>query len=322
MTTTDKRTPQKDTASPSYGHGSIQNDILLIKSSYTALNRNEELHTSALKSERILAAVYLITNHIDSADRLRTELRSVASELVSGLWKSLGHTGSNYVESLAHARRVIDVLTAQLRAAAMSRIISETNALIVERECVSMHRTIVRLESRAGVHDVHTPDHHITQDITRMFSQKSSPTPISDTLHSGVAANHFLNTAHPLRSGGVVPGVSAEKNIGNSVSGKPNGSLDFAMRLDTENTSNQIRQKAQDLKDNQNDIKTTLDQAKRLHKILNVITDKKTVSIKDITDTVTGYSEKSVQRDLTILISKGLIKRTGNKRWSRYEIVG
>ena len=42
------------------------------------------------------------------------------------------------------------------------------------------------------------------------------------------------------------------------------------------------------------------------------------MGIRDIASFVIGCSEKTVQRELASLISDGLIKKEGEKRWSRY----
>lgn len=44
-------------------------------------------------------------------------------------------------------------------------------------------------------------------------------------------------------------------------------------------------------------------------------------SIKDIVPNITGCSEKTVQRELIELIKEGKIKKTGERRWSKYSII-
>jgi predicted HTH transcriptional regulator len=44
------------------------------------------------------------------------------------------------------------------------------------------------------------------------------------------------------------------------------------------------------------------------------------MSIRDIAAQLPGYGEKTIQRELNSLIADGSIKRTGQKRWSRYSI--
>jgi Fic family protein len=41
-------------------------------------------------------------------------------------------------------------------------------------------------------------------------------------------------------------------------------------------------------------------------------------SIKDIAATIKGCSEKTIQRELGVLIEEGLVRRVGERRWSQY----
>lgn len=54
--------------------------------------------------------------------------------------------------------------------------------------------------------------------------------------------------------------------------------------------------------------------------ILNIIKDKKEVSIKDISSHIKDVSEKTIQRDLTDMVDGGIIKKTGERRWSKYSL--
>jgi predicted HTH transcriptional regulator len=56
----------------------------------------------------------------------------------------------------------------------------------------------------------------------------------------------------------------------------------------------------------------------RTAKILALIKDKKDLSIKDVSIAFTDCSEKTIQRELNTLVSKGHIRKVGSKRWSRY----
>lgn len=58
----------------------------------------------------------------------------------------------------------------------------------------------------------------------------------------------------------------------------------------------------------------------RRDRILDVIIDKQEVAIKDISDIVSDCSEKTIQRELNDLIKDNKIKKTGDRRWSRYSI--
>jgi hypothetical protein len=45
------------------------------------------------------------------------------------------------------------------------------------------------------------------------------------------------------------------------------------------------------------------------------------LGIRDIASQLPEFSEKMIQRELAELVSKGVVKKTGEKRWSRYRIV-
>lgn len=59
----------------------------------------------------------------------------------------------------------------------------------------------------------------------------------------------------------------------------------------------------------------------RRNTILRLIKDKREVTIKDISMVVSEISEKTIQRELLTLVSEGVLKKTGEKRWSRYSIL-
>lgn len=56
----------------------------------------------------------------------------------------------------------------------------------------------------------------------------------------------------------------------------------------------------------------------RRTRILTVVEAKGEVSIKDITDIISDVSEKTIQRELNAMIEDNLIKRVGERRWSKY----
>lgn len=52
--------------------------------------------------------------------------------------------------------------------------------------------------------------------------------------------------------------------------------------------------------------------------ILDFLKGKDWTSIKDITEAVDGCSAKTIQRELADLVQKGVLKKRGDRRWSRY----
>lgn len=59
-------------------------------------------------------------------------------------------------------------------------------------------------------------------------------------------------------------------------------------------------------------------QSDRMSLILDLVRKSKSLSIKEITSVIRDCSEKTIQRELNILIERGLIRREGERRWSLY----
>lgn len=55
--------------------------------------------------------------------------------------------------------------------------------------------------------------------------------------------------------------------------------------------------------------------------ILSIIREKHTASIKDISTLIKGVSEKTVQRELAALVSAGILRKQGERRWSTYSLL-
>ncbi len=62
------------------------------------------------------------------------------------------------------------------------------------------------------------------------------------------------------------------------------------------------------------------DKKERRDAIMKAIRSKGTVTIKDISENITGCSEKTIQRDLQELIQHGVLIREGEKRWAVYKL--
>jgi len=62
------------------------------------------------------------------------------------------------------------------------------------------------------------------------------------------------------------------------------------------------------------------DKGNRQEIILSLLKKNKDLGIKDFATSISGCSEKTIQRELASLVSKGLITKTGEKRWSKYSL--
>lgn len=58
----------------------------------------------------------------------------------------------------------------------------------------------------------------------------------------------------------------------------------------------------------------------RRERIKTILEAKGDATIKDISEIITDCSEKTIQRELNAMIDENIIKRQGERRWSRYSI--
>lgn len=76
-----------------------------------------------------------------------------------------------------------------------------------------------------------------------------------------------------------------------------------------------------EIRNQDNDKKVHSSSDSRESRILSILENRGEVTIKDISILITEFSEKTIQRELNNLVQKGVIKRTGERRWSRYSLV-
>ena len=65
----------------------------------------------------------------------------------------------------------------------------------------------------------------------------------------------------------------------------------------------------------------SLKRTNRQNIIIGLLKKKKEVTIKDISDVIKDCSEKTIQRELNSFIIEGMVKRKGERRWSKYSLV-
>ena len=54
--------------------------------------------------------------------------------------------------------------------------------------------------------------------------------------------------------------------------------------------------------------------------IITLLKRKKEIMIKDISPLIHGCSEKTIQRELSAMVQTGILRKAGEKRWSRYSL--
>ena len=78
------------------------------------------------------------------------------------------------------------------------------------------------------------------------------------------------------------------------------------------------------INNNTQNIKTinniSMDIGSRRKKILEIVRSRGAVTINEFIESIKGISSKTIQRELTSLVLSGTLKKTGERRWSKYSL--
>jgi hypothetical protein len=256
----------KNNSLNSYGHNDVSaNKLLIDKHIY---------EYSYKKTEKLITAMYMVTDCMETDDALKGKIRNLGIELLSYMHK-LSHVSSSPVDnhtSISTSIMNIDEILSLIEIANTIGFISDMNNSILKKELNMLSGELRQNTTKKDNQFTFTLNEKMF-DVEREPSLMLSNGAIKDkrTEYNMSFINKNIATHRPL--------IKGLNNIGQSLDSKKD----------------------------------------RMDKIVAVIKDRKEVSIKDISAIFTDCSEKTIQRELNSLVSKGQIKKIGAKRWSRYQ---
>lgn len=223
------------------------------------------------KTEKITAAVYLVSGLLKDDEPLKWELRDKGMDLISSSFNAASSVPGDknaVIQSLFTA--ALETLSL-LNVAKISNLISDMNHKLLVKEIdqiVGMLRDkLAQNAENAGYilseSFFKTPDLYTTGFRDHKFSEQSSAHRRTLSDMPNMAMNGGLSKGQ---------GISSDKK--------------------------NIRQET----------------------IISLMKGQASVSIKDLSKNINDCSEKTIQRELTELVQKGVIKKQGDRRWSRYSL--
>lgn len=236
------------------------------------------------KTNKLITALYMVTDCMEVDDPIKSKLRSLGVELMSDTYAlsllSPTEKQTQVIRSLARIHEVISLI----EIGKTIGFISEMNTAILKREFLALSeewKSFQKIDS----HFSFTLDEQL---LSVPEAPAGSDAMIKDSTVSTFKRTESLMSFIP-KSSNPDTGTRFKKTL-------PNG-----LSLAEKNN--------------------------RTQKILDMIKDRKDlpageagVSIKDISTHFNDCSEKTIQRELNVLVAKGTIKRLGAKRWSKYQI--
>lgn len=240
------------------------------------------------KAEKLSTALYMVTDSLEDNEPIKFETRKLALDFIETT-KILAHISS--IErgfAIDDSLFVLDHIISLINLASSVSLVSSMNSSILLNEFKKMRELLIAEKERVfslRPDGLKNRQFTLSEEILGPELTKE----ISDT---------FLN-----------PGQTSTGNmsfIKKDMSFK-NSPLEKVVETHTNKTTGAHKFDIA--------IKKT-----RRDTILKIIKDKKEVMIKDITNVISDCSEKTIQRELTSLVSLGVLKKMGNKRWSRYSL--
>lgn len=235
----------------------------------------------SLKGKKLTQAVYLVTSIMPDGEPLKWRLRDLALDILSDI--SVLQPTNLSADDLSERHQISPLFKSTVLESAIikiDQIISWIEVSLAGNFESDLNLNLLRQEYLSF------------NNLLKERIQVSSLNKLVETSNLGLLENH-----QPAPKVNVVVSDKANKdNIGQPTQGQVS------------------YQKISHLPHKNRDV--AKDSRRAL--IISFLKGKDWTSIKDISDAIGGCSSKTIQRELADLVHQGVLKKKGDRRWSRY----
>ncbi|OHB25373.1 MAG: hypothetical protein A2542_01735 [Parcubacteria group bacterium RIFOXYD2_FULL_52_8] len=264
-----------------------------------------------LKGEKLVAALYVVTDLFPSEEPLKWRVRTLGVELMSLMASLQGRAETTPNQTLKFVLDKVTTLLSHLRVAHTSSYLSPMNFALLEREFVAFEKFLE--EQFAGA-----CSRRAVEDLGPSFSELKAHH--DEVILRERRALQDLPPAAPLPEEGAHEAAVSLGGRTPTEEQKPqekqtNILKDIRQEASSKgHATEQIFPHAKEVNMHGQEANTV----GRKENILSLIKAQGEYTIKDISTHILGISEKTIQRDLQALVAAGLLRRKGERRWSRY----
>lgn len=242
------------------------------------------------KTEKLISAIYLITGFLSDNEPIKWRLRDISAHLMS------------YSVNLSNDQRHHDRIEAMNNFTTASfEIISLLGVADVSGVLSSMNCNIIIFEFQKIIELVELKERSLNTKflLSKSFFETTENIPNNNSgFAQGVNVlnkkdNDDTDTRNQILSDKLIPEKSLHKR-----------------HLSIKDTNNIVADKGHIVRDKN----------QRYEVIINLLKKTKEISVKDVSGIVTDCSEKTIQRELLSLVDKGVLKKEGERRWSKYSL--
>lgn len=258
---------------------------------------------SYTKTNKLITALYMVTDIIDKDEPLRNKLRTLGAGIISDMHLPsqgrAGETASLVLGKISELMSFLDIATAV-------GIVSEMNSNILRKEFIELNQSIKESSS-----NVQATNRQINlSEFFKDSGDENEELVVPKKLFH--VKGHYPAIGHQTNSTRI--GVQKADTLLKALNGLK--AYSATPHSTTKNNTNHKHDFEQVKKE-------------RESQIINIIKIIGTgATIKDIKDTakanpnvsmsLISCGEKTLQRELVFMVQSGVLKKTGEKRWSRY----
>jgi len=262
------------------------------ESLYWSNFKSLSLKVSYKKTEKLVAALYMVTDIIEKDEPMRLRLRTLGAGVISDINSTEAHTKTG----MSLSGKVMEILSF-LEIASAIGMISEMNRNILKKEFLELQSSLKEPKESLDFYSGHSTLSDFLQDDD-IFT-------VTPPFVSSLSNRRSIGQMPPTRIG-VQKGQTLMKALSDSMSGLSDKNIRITDIANSKLKSDNLK-------------------LIRRNEIISII--RQSIGDSTITDIktkatgqVASFSEKTLQRELVALVHDGVLKKTGEKRWSRYSL--
>ncbi len=234
------------------------------------------------KTERLVTAIYLLTGVMADAEPMKGKLRAIATDMLS---TALSMSDRVWGEDLfqKNLSNALCEMTVLFDVALTAQMISTMNHQIITDELKKLTNFLLESSANYSSAKIAVPQNFFEGDYnfapTDIYQIKKA-----DTIKPVIAEQPaFFQGQNPIKDNQKIELPAEMSEIKVSKENKP-------------------------IKDKNN----------RQEIILAMLKGGAKLTIKDFAKNIKGCSDKTIQRELIAMVAKGVLKKEGERRWSKY----
>ncbi len=241
------------------------------------------------KTEKLVTAVYMLSNFFPHQEPLRWEVRTFCLNLLGNISFVFYGKNSDTENILKESINAIDEIISRFEISHISGLISTMNFSVLKNELISLKDNIESIRKGGGGQSILITSDFFAQDKLLEDGDKSQQQITSNTQLITPTNNHQPIKQAPIAS---------------------RSNIKIPQHLTSTVPSDAHR--------GQNDSIASKRKGDRSETILKILKKKDNLTVKDIAQVISDCSEKTIQRELLALVDKNVLKKVGERRWSRY----